>query len=60
MTAPTLASPVTVVLMQTAPGAWTVEVTMGGVRRYISVGLRSRRVAMEAVVGWLEQLEQIQ
>jgi len=51
---PVLAAPATIVLMQLAPGAWTVELTIAGVRRFASVGLRSRRVAMESVTEWLE------
>jgi len=52
--APVLAAPATIVLMQLAPGAWTVELTIAGVRRFASSGLRSRRAAMESVTEWLE------
>jgi hypothetical protein len=49
-----LASPATIVLMQIVPGAWTVELTVAGARRFVSAGLRSRREAMGAVTEWLE------
>lgn len=51
---PALAAPAAIVLMQLAPGAWTVELTVAGVRRFVSAGLRSRRRAMETVTEWLE------
>jgi hypothetical protein len=52
--APVLAAPVSISPMQVAPGAWTVELACRGVRRFASVGLRSRRRAMESVTEWLE------
>jgi hypothetical protein len=57
VSAPRLATPASIVLTQTSPGAWTVELTIAGVRRYLSVGVRTRRAALASVVDWLEQQE---
>ncbi len=49
-----LAAPAAIVLMQSAPRWWTVDVTVGGVRRYLNVGVPSRREAMALATDWLE------
>jgi len=49
-----LAAPVSIVLMQTAPRAWRVEVTVSGERQYVYAGKETRREALLSAVEWLE------
>ncbi len=53
---PRLAHPAAIVLVQTSPQSWSVDVTVCGVKRYISSGLPTRREAMASAVDWLEKV----
>jgi len=45
---------VSIVLMQLSHRAWTVEVSSGGVKGYVNVGVPTRREALVAATEWLE------
>lgn len=50
-----LAAPVHLVLFQVSPAAWTVEVNICGVLRYVKALCETRRAAFHAAVEWIEQ-----